>query len=215
MITIMGGNIEAVRESRGRAMLDEALAIYRRLGDKSGEGNILWGLGSFEFFAADGAAAERWYRQSLELHREAGNRTMEAWSLHMLGSSENAQSRFAEADATGRHALRHFHESGDVSGVILALDDLSLAAVGLGELDRAGRLWGAARHLQQSTGTGLADYVEQTNQLYGVGTPKSVIPPSELERLAAEGAAMSLDEIVAYALGSPEGVPPGPHVEVA
>ena len=215
MITIMGGNIGAVVDSPGRAMLDEALTIYRRLGDKAGEGNILWGLGSYEFFSANGAAAEAWYRQSLELHRQAGNRTMEAWSLHMLGSSENAQRRFAEADETGRHALRHFHEAGDISGVILALDDLSLAALGLGKADRAGRLWGAARHLQRSTGTGLADYVEQTNDLFGVGTPKASIPADELERLAAEGAAMSLDEIVAYALMSPEGVAPGPHVEVS
>ena len=30
--------------------------------------------------------AEHWYTESLKLHRAAGHRTMEAWSLHMLGA---------------------------------------------------------------------------------------------------------------------------------
>ena len=67
-----------------------------------------------------------------------------------------------------RHALRHFYEAGDVVGVTLVLDDLAIVAVGLGDPERAGRLWGAARHLQQRTGTGLADYVQQNNTLFGV-----------------------------------------------
>jgi tetratricopeptide (TPR) repeat protein len=215
MIRIMGGELDLVEKSTGRAMLDEALALYQELGDKSGEGNILWGLGSLYYFGADAAESEGWYRRSLELHRQGGNRTMEAWSLHMLASSQNAQRQFAVADETGRHALRHFHEAGDVSGVILVLDDLSVSAVGRGEADRAGKLWGAARHLQNSTGTALADYVEQIGTLFGIPTPKDALPEDRLAELSAAGAAMSFDEIVAYALGGPDGVPPGPHVEVA
>ena len=215
MVRVMGGELVDVDALPGRTMLREALGIYQELGDKSGEGNILWGLGSFAFFGATAAEAEEWFRRSLELHREAGNRTMEAWSLHMLGSSENAQRQFAVAAETGRHALRHFHDAGDISGVILTLDDLSISALGLGDVERAGRLWGAARHLQTSTGTTLADYVEATNRLFGVATPREGVPGDRLPGLAAEGADMSLDEIVAYALGSPAGTPPGPHVEVA
>jgi tetratricopeptide (TPR) repeat protein len=215
MVGVMSGEPIDVDELPGKGLLNEALGIYQELGDKSGEGNILWGLGSFSFFSGTATEAEDWFRRSLELHRQAGNRTMEAWSLHMLGSSQNAQREFAVAAETGRHALRHFHEAGDISGVILTLDDLSIAALGVGDVERAGRLWGAARHLQTSTGTTLADYVEATNQLFGVATPREGVPADLLPGLAAAGAAMSLDEIVAYALASPDGVPPGPHVEVA
>ena len=74
-----------------------------------------------------------------------------------------------------------FMTAGDVSGVILTLDDLSIAAVGRGELERAALLWGAARHLQQSTGTALADYVEQISSLFGVQTPKEALPADQLE----------------------------------
>ena len=184
----------------GRERLEEALALYEEIGDVAGQGNIMWGLGSFHYFSAEADQAEQWYRRSLELHRASGHRTMEAWSLHMLALSAAGQRHFDEALEQGRHAMRHFYEAGDVSGVTLTLDDLSIAAVANGDLERAGRLWGAARHLQQTTGTGIADYVGQNLDLYKIPTPRDVLAPEELERLAAEGAAMGLDEIVAYAL---------------
>ena len=194
--------------------LDEALAIYQELGDTGGEGNILWALGSVYYFTANATEAESWYRRSLELHRTAGNRTMEAWSLHMLGLAILGQRRYLDGLEVVRHALRHFYEAGDVAGITLVLDDLAIVAVGLGDPERAGRLWGAARHLQQRTGTGLADYVQQNNTLFGVPTAKDAVPPDQLETLAAEGAAMSFDEVVAYALEVPASELPAPHSEV-
>ena len=93
------------------------------------------------------------------------------------------------------------------SGVTLTLDDLAIVAVAVGDHERGGRLWGAARHLQQTTGTMLADYVDQNFELYGNWRPRDVIEPAELERLAAEGAAMGLDEVVAYALEEVGAIP--------
>jgi non-specific serine/threonine protein kinase len=215
MIEVMGGNISAPDVETARARLNEALDIYRGLGDTGGEGNILWGLGSMAYFNSDAAEAEDWYRRSLELHRKAGNRTMEAWSLHMLALSMVGKHQFAEAKEIGQHALQHFYESGDVSGVTLSLDDIGLSSLGTGDVDRAGRLWGAARRLQETTGTALADYVDQMKQLFDVSTPKDVLPPERLEVLAAEGAAMPYDELVAYALETSGSTPPTDHPETA
>jgi tetratricopeptide (TPR) repeat protein len=212
MIVVMGGQIVSDNLAGGRAKLDEALAIYREIGDKAGEGNILWGLGSFYYFTGDAATAETWYQQSLELHRISGQRTMEAWSLHMLSLAAAGQGKLDEAHDVGRHALRHFYEAGDVSGVTLVLDDLAIIAVGSGDHVRAGRLWGAARNLQRQTGTALADYVDQTFMLFNTPRPRDVLSPEALAALAAEGAAMSLDEVVAYAL-EVDGAPPTTHVE--
>ncbi len=214
MIEIMEGRSTTLPQGTTSPLLDEALAIYRDLGDAGGEGNILWGLGSLSYFSSHAETAESWYRQALELHRAAVNRTMEAWSLHMLALSLVGKRDFGGAIETGRHALRHFYESGDVTGVTLSLDDLALSALGTGDAERAGRLWGAARSLQQKTGTALADYVEQMQRLFGVPTPKDALRPDELERLAAEGARMSLDEIVAHALEAPMDTLRASHVEV-
>jgi predicted ATPase/class 3 adenylate cyclase len=213
MMVIMSGDLSRDHLESARAFLDEALELYREVGDKSGEGDILWALGSFYYFTADAATAESWYRRSLELHRGAANRTMEAWSLHMLALSQLGQRRFAEAGVTAREALRYFYDSGDLSGLILVLDDLSIEALGAGDLERSGRLWGAARHLQLSTGTGLAEYVEQNNALFGVPTPRDRLAPDVLERLSAEGAAWPLDEAIAYAFAAASEVSPDPQVE--
>lgn len=213
MITVMTGRAAPDELDSASHLLDEALAIYRELGDTTGEGNIVWGLGSFHYFTADAATAETWFRRSLELHRAGENRTMEAWALHMLSLSLVGQRRWDDARSTSRHALQHFHGAGDVAGVTLVLDDLALIALGVGEIDRAGRLWGAARHLQSTTGTALADYVNQTGSMFGVPTPLEVVSADVLARLAAEGASMGLDEVVAYALGVDGDAPLPSHPE--
>jgi predicted ATPase/class 3 adenylate cyclase len=212
LIDVMAGSGQGPHWHSGLAMLEEALALYRELGDKGGEGSILWGLGSYYYFTADAVTAEAWFRRSLELHRMAGQRTMEAWSLHMLSLSAVNQRHFDEALTNGRHALRHFYEAGDVSGVTLVLDDLAIIAAATGDLDRSGRLWGAARHLQQTTGTSLADYVEENYKLFEVPRPRDLLSPKDLAARAAEGAAMGLDEVVAYALDE-VGPVPAMHLE--
>ncbi|MEX2184427.1 MAG: adenylate/guanylate cyclase domain-containing protein [Chloroflexota bacterium] len=208
MIAVMDGTVGAPQVAAARAMLTEALAIYQAHGDVGGEGNIVWGLGSFSYFTADAATAESWFRRALDLHRTAGDRTMETWSLHMIALAVIGQHRFDEARQVARHALQHFHEAGDISGVTLVLDDLALVALADGDRVRAGRLWGGARRLQQRTGTMLADYVERNSVLFGVPTPNEALSQAELDQAAAEAAAMSLDELVAYALGTGGGVPP-------
>jgi len=211
MIVVMHGD-KAPNPDATHRMLTDALDIYTELGDTGGEGNVAWGLGSFDFFTADSVGAERWFRRSLELHRAAGDRTMEAWSLHMITTALVGQHRFDDARPIARHALQHFRDAGDVSGITLVLDDLAFIEAGAGRPERSGRLWGAARRLQEITGTALADYVEQTSDLFDVPTPRMAVGDA-LPGLAGEGAAMTLDEIVAYALETPAGDGTTPHEE--
>jgi predicted ATPase/class 3 adenylate cyclase len=197
--SIQSVEMVAPPDPQARSMLEEALAIYRALGDESGEANLLWGLGNYLMFRGQPNEAEAHFRQSLELHRAAGQRTMEAWSLHMLSTTLVIQARLAEAGVVSRHALRHFYEAGDVSGITLTLDVQSAVALGLGERLRGGRLWAAARQLQQVSGTGLAEWDARVFALmpYGVS---NVFAPPELEAVAAEAAGLSLSEVVAYAM---------------
>jgi hypothetical protein len=131
----------------------------------------------------------------------------------MIALTAMSQRHFDEGMDNARHAMRHFYEAGDIPGVILTLDDVAIMSLAQGDTERAGRLWGAARALQAATGTDLADSVDQTRRLYGTPTPKDVLPSDELARLSAEGAAMSLDELVAYALGMQDDAPLAPHQE--
>ncbi|MFP5343016.1 MAG: ATP-binding protein [Candidatus Limnocylindria bacterium] len=213
MVALMDRTASRKDLEHGRELMERGLALYRELGDTGGEGNLLWGLGSFEFFTGAPAAAEGWYRRSLDLHRAAGDHTMEAWSLHMLALAQAGQRHWAEAGTNARHALRHFRDAGDIAGVTLVLDDLALVAVADGDEERAGRLWGAARRLQSATGAAVGDYIDTNKDLLGVATPPDVIEPARLEQFAAEGSAMGLDELVDYALAGDDGGLHEPHPE--
>nr|MBA2374329.1 tetratricopeptide repeat protein [Chloroflexota bacterium] len=204
LIRFMEGNPLDGTQVEGRAMLDEALALYEKLGDEVGIGNIEWAIGSYTYFI-EGIAAEPWYRRSLERHRRTGQRTMEAWSLHMLALTVLRQNRTEEAREHAGHALRHFRDAGDIAGITLVLDDLSGVAVADGDLPRAGRLWGAARNLQKTTGTMLAAIADTGLGLMDFPTARGALSPDDLERYSAEGAALPLQELIDYAFEGAQG----------
>jgi len=202
----LGGMAKLDSDGLGLVYLEKARQITHDLGDTRGEANAMWGLANYRYFQRYpdfglGAATE-----ALEKFRAIGDRTMEAWSLHMVGTAQLRIGDYAPARANVTHAMRHFYESGDAAGITLTLDDLSSVAVADGDLPRAARLRGAARNLTALTGTGLAGYVDEVFESNDVRPGvRGHMPDVELARYGAEGAAMTLDEAVAYAL---EGSPP-------
>jgi predicted ATPase/class 3 adenylate cyclase len=188
----------------GARAQEEALALYEELGDVRGQANVLWGIGNREYFqrVTDGGVATM--RRALQLFRQVGDTTMAAWSQHMLGGALLRLGRTDEARPILREALRHFHDASDASGLALILDDLASLAVVDGDLPRAARIRGAARRLTTATGATLAGFVDDVFEHDVRPHVARSISPDDLERFGAEGAAMTLDEAVAYALDLPD-----------
>ena len=191
------------------AALDEALALYRKVGDEEGEANVLWGMGSYRYFGADPGAGADDFAAALTIHRRVGNRTMEAWSLHMLGLARLRTGDREVARASFREAMGQFHGAGDTAGMTLVLDDFASLAAADGDAERAARLWGAARSLTATTGTGLAQFVDEAFDNLHRPTVHGMLDAAEVERLAGEGAALTVDQAVTYALGDAEPGGPG------
>ncbi|TFG69441.1 MAG: hypothetical protein E4H24_00540 [Thermomicrobiales bacterium] len=185
----------------GFANLEEARDIYHRIGDVRGEANVIWAMGNYRYFHSMADLGVDEFRQSLAMFREVGDKTMEAWSLHMLGTGLLRGGDLDEARGHIEHAMRHFHDSGDAAGVTLCLDDLSAVAVAEGDLPRAARLRGAARNLATESGATLATFVEESFEIGARPGVKTRMSPDDLARYGAQGAAWTLDEAVAYALG--------------
>jgi predicted ATPase/class 3 adenylate cyclase len=190
-------------DGEGRRASEEALALYREIGDEHGEANVLWGMGNSLYFAESTDAGAAFFRAALEKFRRVGDRTMEAWSLHMLGSALLRGRRADESRPHLRDALSHFYLAGDSAGVTMVIDDLSAQAVADDQPDRAARLWGAGRALTKATGAALASFTDEWFEASLRPSVRSGLDPADLERWSAEGAAMSLDEAVAYALDMP------------
>ena len=66
-------------------MLQEALGIYRDLGDRLGQANALSGLGLVRRATGDYPAAARALEEALGIYRDLGDRVGQANALHKLG----------------------------------------------------------------------------------------------------------------------------------
>jgi predicted ATPase/class 3 adenylate cyclase len=181
-------------------LLDEALSIYRELGDQRGIGNVLWAQGGAEMFADRGNAALPIFEEARAAFKAVGDRTMEAWALHMMGVSNVLIKDFPAADDDFRHALRHFADAGDITGQALIVDDFATLALSSGDKERGIRLWGAARRIQATLGTGLVQaQINSPGQAWIQPEPEDATPERRAE-LEAEGRALTLEEALAYAL---------------
>jgi predicted ATPase len=170
------------------------------IGDDRGLANTLWGIGNYVYFHDSDDRGLAQFQQALDIFSRIGDRTMEAWSLHMLSTAQIRTHQLEESRQNISRALRLFHRFGDVAGITLALDDFAALAVADDDLSRAARLWGAARALSSAGGVGLADFVDQQYEFYSRPNARHVLEAADLEHHAREGRTMTLDESVAYAL---------------
>jgi hypothetical protein len=187
----------------GARALDEALRLYEEIGDVRGVANVHWGMGNSQYFSDHGDGGVEHFRVALEGFRQVGDRTMEAWSLHMVGGALLRTHHPDDSRPYLREALRHFYDAGDAAGITLVLDDLSSQALAEDDPVRAARLWGAARTLTAATGTMLAGFTDGWIEQQVRPNVRVALDAAVLERGAREGAAMSLDEAVAYGLDVP------------
>jgi predicted ATPase/class 3 adenylate cyclase len=200
----MGGTVsDNDPTGEGARALEEALRLYEELGDVRGIANVHWGMGNGQYFSDQGDGGVQHFHKALEGFRQVGDRTMEAWSLHMVGGALLRTHRPDDSRPYLREALRHFYEAGDAAGITLVLDDLSSQALADDDPVRAARLWGAARTLTAATGTMLAGFTDGWIEQQVRPNVRVALDAAVLEEGAREGAAMSVDEAVAYGLEVP------------
>ena len=184
----------------GLRYIEQAREGFHRVGNLGGEANTLWALGNYHFFRGHEGYGVGQFREALEKFRQAKDLTMEAWARHMLGSGLLRNGEIPEAKEHIAWAARQFHTAGDTAGLALIFDDFSAIAVVEGDMIRAARLRGVARNLAAETGAGLASFVEDALQLGVRPNVRSHISTADLERYGRDGAAMTIDQAVAYAL---------------
>jgi tetratricopeptide (TPR) repeat protein len=171
--------------------------LFADLGDEAGGARVLWLRGDLALLMGYLAEAERLLRDSVARHRGSGDAFHLGWSLRMLGRTLLMQGRGDEARELLHESLRLFAPSGDVSALVLHVADFAMLAGLEGDVERQVRLVGAVRRIKDLTGTHLVDH--PVNQVPGLDRVLAELGAAA-DPLLAEGAAMTDDEIVRYAL---------------
>jgi predicted ATPase/class 3 adenylate cyclase len=186
--------------AQARALLEEALPVFRALGDRASIGRTAWALAIVHVEGPgktreDYTNGRRLALEALEQHRALGNRFDIAWDLHLAGLTALKLGELEVAESHWREAIRMFLDAADSSGIVLHLSNFGELAMARGDLDRHATLVGAWTGMSERTGVGLA-------ALWGTTEGRAVAADIPEERRPAfdRGYAMKTEEAITYAL---------------
>lgn len=182
---------------KARALLEEAVPIFRQLADEPGIARCLWGLGQCYYRTDDFEAAVPALEEAVALFRRLGDRFGLGWALFVRSLLAFKMDDLATATSNNIEALKIFAGADDISGVVLVLDSMAAISRRDGDALRAARLAGAAEAHEVTSGAGLSTVVG-----IGEGLRSTEAPTTDESAARAEGHAMTIEQAVAYALAT-------------
>jgi non-specific serine/threonine protein kinase len=198
---------------RARALQEEGLEIVRQFGDQVINAIALQNLGAWTAYGGkyDQALPLLW--ESVALWRVVGDMRCLAFPLRHLGIVACRQGDLESARTLLCDGLGPSGSTGDQIQVVEYLEEFAVLAVHTGENDRAVRLWGAAGALLDLAGLPLDWAVQERHDRYQPMT-RAHVTEARWNELSAEGASMTLEQAIGYALEDPGYRLPAPSHEL-
>jgi len=150
---------------RAAALLEESLAVLRRLEDKPGIASVLSNLGLMKSNQGNYGRAAALLEESLAVRRELGDTWGSAASLNNLGTVAAYQRDYERAARLFEESLALRRDVGDIGGIAVALTNLGSVAHEQGDDARARVLIEEALTLKR----GLGDALGIAVSLYSLG----------------------------------------------
>lgn len=197
------GSVAHCHERPDQAMVyqERALAIMREVGDRDGIAAILGNLAIGALMLGDTGQATRRGAESLRIYRELGSDLGMTNALGHLGQAMVEQGQVDEAIPLLREGLRLGQRLGNTWYILTCLETLAAAAVHRHEWGLAARLYGAVEGICQAGEVVLSPFDLATNQRY-LERVRLAMADDDEQRAHDLGRAMSLDEVIAFALRS-------------
>lgn len=183
--------------ARARELVEASDEIHARTGDVWGRAQTVGTLGAIARDEGDERTAFELIRQSVTLARDAGVPWWESGVLAELACLCLQGGRLDEAETHALESLAIANRLRDRSGRILGVGALACVAAGRGERERAGVLWSAVEDEDAMAPLGGWRRHREACEarIRGASGP-------EFERGRADGASLTLDEVVARALAA-------------
>ncbi len=179
--------------------LDEAGAIYRQLGDKSGEADTLNIHGALAYWQGDYQQARVDCEEAILLYEKVGSYWMSAWSHANLAYVVLRQGDIVQVRELFRFSIQRFQKANMTIGLVYAIEGLASLNVNQGQLKRAAQLFAWADAVRNKIGDHRPP-VEQDSIERDLAVIHSRLNDSDFARLSTEGQAMTVEKAVAFVL---------------
>lgn len=181
----------------------ECLAISRRWEDRVSIYLSLYNLAEICLAQGQYDQMVALHEESLALKREQGDALSIATSLTSLAQWAEIQGDYVEATALYKESLMLRWQQGDKWGITQSLRGLAAVAAVTWQPVRAARLFAAVESLLKVSGASLSPSLyTRTSYERDIAVTRTQMEETLFLSLWAEGSAMSLDQVLAYALGS-------------
>jgi predicted ATPase/DNA-binding SARP family transcriptional activator len=166
--------------------------------DKVMRAHALRGLGQLALQKDDREHMEEIYLEALEALQKIGDEFCVASVLRGLGEVAQRKGNFTKAARLLGQGLRTYEKLGLDDFVVWMIERFAALAEATGKGEKASRLLGASRGLSINTVIFPLQYKEELTRL--TASIRELVGDQDFDRLFEEGAAMSLQDAVAYAL---------------
>ena len=147
---------------------------------------MLSNLGGVAERRGEYAKAAAFYRESLDLYRELGEKMGIALLTGRLGGISRVQADYARAAALYDESLLLHRELGDRLGISQDLEGIAAMRAARGLAESAARLWAAAEALREEIGAPLKD-TERARYEPLVAKARAALGEEAFARVWAEG----------------------------
>jgi len=186
--------------SEAHAMFAQALTINRSTGNRAWEAINLNNLGLVAYYRGNYPAARSFQEESLAIQQELHDNWGIAMSLNALGDVARDQRSYDEARSLYEESLAIRRELREKRGLGESLESLAILAGAQGQPERALGLAGAAVALREEIGAPLAP-LKKAQLEAGLASAREALGQEASAAAWHQGREMTLEEMVAYALG--------------
>ena len=181
---------------------EESLAMKREVGDKQGIATSLNNLGNVALSQGDYAAARALYEESLTLQKAIGNKRGAALALNNWGEVAYQEGNYRAAQTLYKESLTIRWEVHDRQGIAESLAGLAKVTRTGQQSERTTQLLAATETLLEAIG-GCLEPGERADYDRALAAVKQALDERQFAAAWAAGRAMTLDQVVAYALAAP------------
>ncbi|OPF14932.1 hypothetical protein B1L04_20290 [Microcystis aeruginosa KW] len=151
------------RTQKALEMLEQALYLYIKIGNRTREGETLTNIGFVYGSISQYRKALEFYQRALVISREVGNRLGESTTLNNIGFAYGNLAQYREALTFFQQALAISREISDRNGEGIAFSNIGLIYNYLGQYQSARESYQKALNIRRELGDKLGEAITLTN----------------------------------------------------